>query len=716
MKSSIATRQVISTVDEANTGKFTIADTAQAFQVLIDGLYSDKIRAVIRELWSNAFDAHVAAGTPEQAFDCELPTVFNPVFSVRDYGISLNHEDTMGLYTTIFKSSKEGTNSQVGKFGLGSKSPFAYEDTFSVTTWNTTSDFTTEQRDYSCFIGEDGVPRITMMNVQESTEPRGLKVAFPVRVKDVEAFADRAEKVAIGFTVKPHMIGRHIDFASYEVVMEDEGLWQLCAKDSDAFQEGMAYARQGCVVYPINADSIPGITSAQAAVLRSPFFINFPIGDLDITASRESLSYKANTCRNILTAADIIIEEVRSRFSEQMKGAPTYLDACKLFIGLQAGSLHDSLKKMLLDGLTWRGRKLTTQISLERVLTHPYVKGKVKMTRWDGPSYSSRRKRQLRWEETSYCVLNVNNMPVIYLEDTRFRNPHMQGKIRYDFECRKEQGGYGAVNSLVWVKADPTSYAWKRVYATMGGRSVTVIDAAALPKPPPDKTGYIKKPTRMRLMRSSATSFAVMDVYDEEDHYYVDMERGDYIGHGTRSCNEYTIREARDLMIKLGLMTADAQIVAVPRTCKAAIKRNPHWVRFWDVVDQSIDGNLDLAKVGIAQACQRLKDDDDFDLVRLIIDGSIKLDHEDRSVLHKLRLVYERVVQRLDDHQSHLDWYALAQKTRYNLEPVPHKIRWQPLHAKVEKTYPLMKLLGNYTVTRHLPEIAHYVNLVDKQA
>ena len=40
---------------------YTIEATAKAFSILSDQLYSNKIRAVIRELSTNAYDSHVDA-------------------------------------------------------------------------------------------------------------------------------------------------------------------------------------------------------------------------------------------------------------------------------------------------------------------------------------------------------------------------------------------------------------------------------------------------------------------------------------------------------------------------------------------------------------------------------------------------------------------------------------------------------------------------------
>ena len=77
-------------VDAAN--QFSIAQTSKMFKILSDSLYSDKVMAVIRELSTNANDAHVASGN-KNPFKVSLPTQANPNFTVRDYGTGLSQED-----------------------------------------------------------------------------------------------------------------------------------------------------------------------------------------------------------------------------------------------------------------------------------------------------------------------------------------------------------------------------------------------------------------------------------------------------------------------------------------------------------------------------------------------------------------------------------------------------------------------------------------------
>lgn len=70
---------------------FTIDMNGKAFNVLSDGMYSDVISTIVRELSSNAYDAHVAAGTPDKPFEVYCPSAFDPHFAVKDYGTGLRY-------------------------------------------------------------------------------------------------------------------------------------------------------------------------------------------------------------------------------------------------------------------------------------------------------------------------------------------------------------------------------------------------------------------------------------------------------------------------------------------------------------------------------------------------------------------------------------------------------------------------------------------------
>ena len=71
--------------------KFTISANAHAFEVLSSRLYTDTRLAIVRELSTNAYDAHVDAGNADRPFDVHLPNSFAPFFKIRHGPISPGH-------------------------------------------------------------------------------------------------------------------------------------------------------------------------------------------------------------------------------------------------------------------------------------------------------------------------------------------------------------------------------------------------------------------------------------------------------------------------------------------------------------------------------------------------------------------------------------------------------------------------------------------------
>ena len=63
---------------------YTIQADAKMFRILINGLYSDKPRAIVRELCANARDSHAQAGILDRPFKLQLPTRWDETFAVRD--------------------------------------------------------------------------------------------------------------------------------------------------------------------------------------------------------------------------------------------------------------------------------------------------------------------------------------------------------------------------------------------------------------------------------------------------------------------------------------------------------------------------------------------------------------------------------------------------------------------------------------------------------
>lgn len=273
------------------TGEFRIRNSAKAFKILSDGLYSNKIRAIIRELSCNAVDSHVAAGKTDVPFVVHLPTLLEPWFSVQDFGTGLDHDQVTNIYTTYFESTKTDSNDFIGALGLGSKSPFSYTENFTVTAVKNGM-----KRIYSAFINEMGVPSIAEMTSELTDDPNGVEVKFSVNDKyDYDSFRHEAHHVFKWFKNPPTITGAK--FTCEAVEYKEKNIAPGVHQRTDTYH---SFALMGNISYPLNKMSEPQKHFGDLAeLLNCGLVIEFGIGELDFAASREELSFVPLTIRSI---------------------------------------------------------------------------------------------------------------------------------------------------------------------------------------------------------------------------------------------------------------------------------------------------------------------------------------------------------------------------------------------------------------------------------
>lgn len=279
------------------------------FNSLINGLYSNKIAAPIRELMTNAEDA----SPPGQPFRVHLPTHLSPVFSVRDFGSSMTREEVNDLYSVLGRSSKRTSNDQVGMLGLGSKSPFAYTSRFSVTCWQSG-----HRRTYAVHLSGD-LPQIILVDEGPSHEPDGTEVSFAVNPQDIQDFLFEFCRIVEGFPTPPQT---NIPYRTEETLFSSS-FWRITTTNYNP--EGF-YIRQGCVIYPV---SHPDFPRARFRVV-----IDVPIGSVSVSTSREGLGYDPHTVSFLSNLRLRLVEDVQRHLSEGVAPASDYWEACDLLEGL----------------------------------------------------------------------------------------------------------------------------------------------------------------------------------------------------------------------------------------------------------------------------------------------------------------------------------------------------------------------------------------------
>lgn len=321
---------------------FSITASPKVFKILSSDLYTNKIRAVVRELITNMIDAHALNGNPEK-FIIQVPGRLDPRFVCRDFGPGMSDFDIQGddnspgLYNSYFSSSKAESNDFIGGFGLGSKSPFSYTDTFSITSYHKG-----EIRGYVAYMDGDG-PQIKPTFVKEMgpNDKTGIEIVVPVEEKDFSNFAYEVSYIMRPFKDLAIINGldREIDyfpdFDDYYGV-NPERYWP---------DRGGLYAIYGGIVYPID-----GVIRDRnwLSIRNEVNYIKFPMGSLDIAPSREALSLDDRTRKNIIERVKELSEKAFNedvkRFKESTSPRHTYRELMKMGYSARDYMISNSVK------------------------------------------------------------------------------------------------------------------------------------------------------------------------------------------------------------------------------------------------------------------------------------------------------------------------------------------------------------------------------------
>lgn len=274
-----------------NETRFTINASAKAFKILSDSLYSRKIEAIVRELSCNAYDSHVQAGCPDRKFEITLPSVWSPEFVVEDFGVGLDADDIENIYTSYFTSTKTDSNDVIGALGLGSKTPFSYTNTFNITSRKNGVEYT-----YNAYINGSGEPSVSLLSSSPTDKCNGVRISVPVRESDFWQFRTDVIKVISWFHNTPviNNLSDIIDNSNAVRLKELRYFWK-----HDRYTGDIVTAVMGNVAYVISDVSEKfgaHFNSGELAFIsNNRIFIEFDIGDLDVAASRETISFDEHT-------------------------------------------------------------------------------------------------------------------------------------------------------------------------------------------------------------------------------------------------------------------------------------------------------------------------------------------------------------------------------------------------------------------------------------
>lgn len=280
-------------------------DSAHIMTILRDTLYSDKVLAVLREYSSNAWDAHREAGKRNVPISVQLPTSIDPTLTIRDFGLGLSHEAVFEVFTKYGASTKRNSDDAVGMLGIGSKSGFAYSDTFTITSFHGGS-----KRVYVAVLDPSDKGEMKLLH-EEPSEETGVQIQIPIKPKDIYEFTNKAANLYQYFEPRPSV--------NVQLPQKPNSHKLACGEIYEN-ETGTWVAIMGCIAYRIEADQLTDIQGFDPVLFENiGGALYFKIGEVQINASREALKYNDGTKEALVAKFNELVDSYVQTTLDEIK-------------------------------------------------------------------------------------------------------------------------------------------------------------------------------------------------------------------------------------------------------------------------------------------------------------------------------------------------------------------------------------------------------------
>lgn len=291
-----------------------VSDDAMLMSMLSTGLYKYPLRTMLQEIMFNAWDAHHMGNCQDKPFDIYINTRSGIV--VRDYGPGIAPDQMQPIYCVYGNSTKRNDSGSTGGFGLGSKSPFAYTDSFMVTSMHNGKKSMYSMMKVSD--DNDGKPGMVPIIQNVDTDESGLTVTVPLKTSDdmtkaIQYIDDIAHLSGMKFNL-------HVDFGDenpqtqlYECEALPDGAFTFVDRNSYK-NNGHIYAVYGGVKYEIERDDEYREQYDflyRMSKVMGVIFLGFAPNTLTPTPSREGLNFSDKTKESIQSAVEKLEESIR---------------------------------------------------------------------------------------------------------------------------------------------------------------------------------------------------------------------------------------------------------------------------------------------------------------------------------------------------------------------------------------------------------------------
>jgi hypothetical protein len=374
--------------------EFTIDTSNQMIvSILRDRLYSNKIGAVCREVASNSRDANREAGRESKPIVIEIGNNQSLLgeeilyISFQDNGIGISPERIDNVFLKYGSSTKRDNNNQTGGFGIGAKTPFAYNNEFIIETISEKSNTENIKHTYQAIIlNQNGTESSQLIHIsQENTkEQTGTKIIVPLKdVYDRNDFETEVFKATILWDVLPELKGFSSKYPKLDTIFngdkwnviggEYSNILGVYQNDFVASVDGILYTIKTANIsdsgkYPTLKEGI--VRSSRETYYhdedRTNVILKFETGELTLSASREDVEMTDENLKLIESRLAKMEKEILKKGEELLESKKTILSKTSFINNVVSTNSSDSKLKYL------SGIKLFKYISASEGLPKTY--------------------------------------------------------------------------------------------------------------------------------------------------------------------------------------------------------------------------------------------------------------------------------------------------------------------------------------------------------
>ena len=277
------------------------AQLAMIQTILVKKTYKDPIGAPVRELLTNADDAHIESGST-RPIQITTANRIEPHYSIRDFGTGIEHDRCLQINRTIGLTTKAESNAVNGCMGIGSRSPFAYGPNPSYVV---TSRHKGKKAQYLATMS-NGLQRFDVIAEPADTdELDGYEVSFAIQGGDAQKFKVRADHYSRYLQTPVEIDG--VLVTEREPLVKSYYRWSNANRPFHKVELGDGYEVSyfsndnlrrvvgsriqivmGSVPYSLDYDSVPD-NLQHPLFEKFVFDIKVKMGDIQFNASREDV-------------------------------------------------------------------------------------------------------------------------------------------------------------------------------------------------------------------------------------------------------------------------------------------------------------------------------------------------------------------------------------------------------------------------------------------